>query len=85
MMTNLVTRSKGNVYINGDSEVLEQRGRCIASRCLEIISYHLTGQPTLSATRVDASLVPTLQPCLPFNNCPYPRLKSWIKHLVRPI
>jgi hypothetical protein len=40
-MTNQVTRPKDDVlvYRNSDSEVLEQRGRYIASRYLEIINY----------------------------------------------
>jgi hypothetical protein len=45
-MTNQVTRLKDNVlvYRNSDSEILEQRGRCIASRYLEIINYYNLGE-----------------------------------------
>jgi|ERR1700722_1799348 hypothetical protein len=44
--TNQVTRPKDNVleYRNSDSEVLEQYGRYIASRYLEIINYYNLGE-----------------------------------------
>jgi hypothetical protein len=39
-----VTGPKDNVSRNSNSEVLEQRGRCIAWRCLKIINYSNLGE-----------------------------------------